>query len=73
MTKLDIGDDGAMSVGERFFLGGDAFRGRRPHQIRLQAVTHPATRTASPRDGLPARPDRRDHCGRVNQAKDQGR
>jgi selenium-binding protein 1 len=36
MAKLDIGPDGAMSVDERFFIEGEAFRGRRPHQVRLQ-------------------------------------
>ena len=36
MAKLDVGADGAMSVDQRFFLEGDAFAGRRPHQVRLQ-------------------------------------
>ena len=35
MAKLDI-TDGGMSFDERFFPYGEAFRGRRPHQIRLQ-------------------------------------
>ena len=35
MAKVDVGD-GAMSVDERFFVEGEAFRGRRAHQIRLQ-------------------------------------
>ncbi|HEY2549962.1 MAG TPA: selenium-binding protein SBP56-related protein [Streptosporangiaceae bacterium] len=36
MAKLDVGSDGAMSLDQRFFLAGDAFAGRRPHQVRLQ-------------------------------------
>jgi methanethiol oxidase len=36
MAKLDIAADGGMSFDERFFLEGEAFRGRRAHQIRLQ-------------------------------------
>ncbi len=36
MTKLDVGEGGGITVDERFFLEGDAFRGRHPHQIRLQ-------------------------------------
>ena len=36
MAKLDVGTDGGISIDERFFLEGDAFRGRRPHQVRLQ-------------------------------------
>jgi methanethiol oxidase len=36
MTKLDVVDGGGMAFDERFFLEGDAFRGRRPHQVRLQ-------------------------------------
>jgi selenium-binding protein 1 len=36
MAKLDVTDGGGMTVDERFFLEGDAFRGRRPHQVRLQ-------------------------------------
>jgi selenium-binding protein 1 len=36
MAKLDVGADGGMSVDERFFLEGEAFRGRRAHQVRLQ-------------------------------------
>jgi selenium-binding protein 1 len=35
MAKLDVSDDG-MTLDERFFLEGEAFRGRRAHQIRLQ-------------------------------------
>ena len=36
MAKLDVAAGGAISFDERFFAEGDAFRGRRPHQIRLQ-------------------------------------
>ncbi len=36
MAKVDVADDGSMAFDERFFLEGDAFRGRRPHQVRLQ-------------------------------------
>jgi methanethiol oxidase len=36
MAKLDIAADGRMSFDERFFLEGEAFGGRRAHQIRLQ-------------------------------------
>ena len=36
MAKLDVADGGGMSFDERFFPYGEAFRGRRPHQIRLQ-------------------------------------
>jgi hypothetical protein len=35
MAKLDV-TDGGMTVDERFFLEGEAFRGRRAHQIRPQ-------------------------------------
>jgi methanethiol oxidase len=36
MAKLDVADGGGISFDERFFLEGEAFRGRRPHQVRLQ-------------------------------------
>ncbi len=36
MAKLDVADDGSISFDERFFVEGDAFRGRRTHQVRLQ-------------------------------------
>jgi methanethiol oxidase len=36
MAKLDVADGGGISFDERFLLHGDAFRGRRPHQVRLQ-------------------------------------
>jgi methanethiol oxidase len=36
MAKLDVGDSGGITVDERFFVADEAFRGRRPHQIRLQ-------------------------------------
>jgi methanethiol oxidase len=36
MVKLDAGDGGGITFDERFFLHGEAFRGRRAHQIRLQ-------------------------------------
>jgi selenium-binding protein 1 len=36
MAKLDVGADGGISFDERFFPEGDAFRGRRVHQVRLQ-------------------------------------
>jgi methanethiol oxidase len=36
LAKLDVADGGVMAVDERFFLDGEAFRGRRPHQILLQ-------------------------------------
>jgi selenium-binding protein 1 len=36
MAKLDIAEDGSMAFDERFFVEGEAFRGRRVHQIRLQ-------------------------------------
>jgi selenium-binding protein 1 len=36
MAKLDVAGDGGISFDERFFLEGDAFRGNRPHQVRLQ-------------------------------------
>jgi selenium-binding protein 1 len=36
MAKLDVADDRAMAFDKRFFLEGEAFRGRRAHQIRLQ-------------------------------------
>jgi methanethiol oxidase len=36
MAKLDVADDGGVSFDERFFVEGDAFRGRRAHQVRLQ-------------------------------------
>jgi selenium-binding protein 1 len=36
MAKLDVGEGGGMTLDERFFLAGAAFRGRRAHQIRLQ-------------------------------------
>jgi selenium-binding protein 1 len=35
MAKLDV-VDGGLTVDQGFFLEGDAFRGRRAHQIRLQ-------------------------------------
>jgi methanethiol oxidase len=36
MAKLDVADGGGISFDQRFFLEGEAFRGRRPHQVRLQ-------------------------------------
>ncbi len=36
MAKLDVAAAGGISFDERFFAEGEAFRGRRPHQIRLQ-------------------------------------
>ncbi len=36
MAKLDVADGGGISFDERFSLPGEAFRGRRPHQVRLQ-------------------------------------
>ncbi len=36
MAKIDVAEDGGMSIDERFFPEGEAFRGRRPHQVRLQ-------------------------------------
>jgi selenium-binding protein 1 len=36
MAKLDVAGDGGIGFDQRLFLEGDAFRGRRPHQIRLQ-------------------------------------
>jgi methanethiol oxidase len=36
MAKLDVADGGGMLLDERFFPHGEAFRGRRPHQVRLQ-------------------------------------
>jgi len=36
MVKLDAADGGGITFDERFFLQGEAFRGRRAHQIRLQ-------------------------------------
>ncbi|HEY1620973.1 MAG TPA: selenium-binding protein SBP56-related protein [Streptosporangiaceae bacterium] len=36
MAKLDVGANGGISFDERFFLEGEAFRGRRAHQVRLQ-------------------------------------
>jgi selenium-binding protein 1 len=36
MAKLDVAEDGGIAFDERFFPEGDAFRGRRVHQVRLQ-------------------------------------
>src|SRR5437899_4069728 len=36
MTKLDVAEGGRISFDERFFLEGEAFRGRRAHQVRLE-------------------------------------
>jgi methanethiol oxidase len=36
MAKLDVAEDGRLSFDNRFFLEGEAFRGRRAHQVRLQ-------------------------------------
>ena len=36
MTKLDVTDGGGIGFDQRFFLEGDAFRGRRTHQVRLE-------------------------------------
>jgi methanethiol oxidase len=36
MAKLDVGGSGGIAFDERFFPEGDAFRGRRVHQVRLQ-------------------------------------
>jgi len=37
MAKLDVADGGGgMTFDERFFVEGEAFRGRRAHQVRLQ-------------------------------------
>ena len=36
MAKLDVNPDGGIAFDERFFPEGEAFRGRRVHQVRLQ-------------------------------------
>ena len=36
MVKLDVGENGGLSIDERFFPNSDDFRGLRPHQVRLQ-------------------------------------
>jgi hypothetical protein len=36
MAKLDVNPEGGIAFDERFFPEGDAFRGRRAHQVRLQ-------------------------------------
>jgi selenium-binding protein 1 len=36
MARLDVNPDGGITFDERFFPEGDAFRGRRVHQVRLQ-------------------------------------
>jgi len=36
MAKLDVNLEGGIAFDERFFPEGDAFRGRRAHQVRLQ-------------------------------------
>jgi len=36
MAKLDVNPDGGIAFDERFFPDGEAFRGRRVHQVRLQ-------------------------------------
>lgn len=36
MARLDVAPDGSIAFDERFFVEGDAWRGRRPHQVRLQ-------------------------------------
>lgn len=36
MTKLDVADGDGIGFGHRFFLEGDAFHGRRTHQVRLE-------------------------------------
>jgi hypothetical protein len=58
MAKLDVADGGGISFDERFFLHGDAFRRRRPHQIGLQGATPQATPTAIRPTSRPA-----DHDG----------
>jgi methanethiol oxidase len=35
-AKLDVADDGGLTLDERFFPHGEDFRGRRVHQVRLQ-------------------------------------
>ena len=37
MAKLDAGQEGGLTADPRFFPNGDAFRGLRVHQTRLQA------------------------------------
>ncbi|HEY2241006.1 MAG TPA: selenium-binding protein SBP56-related protein [Streptosporangiaceae bacterium] len=36
MAKLDVNPDGGIAFDERFFPEGEAFRGRRVHQVRLE-------------------------------------
>ena len=36
MAKLDVNPDGGITFDARFFPEGEAFRGRRVHQVRLQ-------------------------------------
>ena len=36
MTKLDAGENGGLAFDERFFLQGEAFGGRRTHQVHLE-------------------------------------
>ncbi len=35
MAKLDVNPEGGIAFDERFFPEGEAFRGRRVHQVRL--------------------------------------
>jgi hypothetical protein len=35
IAELDVADGRGIALDHRFFLEGDAFRGRRPHQVRL--------------------------------------
>lgn len=43
---MGVGEGGGIRFDRRFFLEGQAVQGRRPHQIRLEGVLPPATRTA---------------------------
>jgi methanethiol oxidase len=36
MAKADVGSGGGIALDPRFFVAGEAFRGRRAHQVRLQ-------------------------------------
>ena len=42
MAKLDVPPGGGLTVDERFFPEGDAWRGRRSRQVRLQGGGAPS-------------------------------
>jgi hypothetical protein len=74
MAKIDVAEDGGMSVDQRFFLEGDAFRGRRPPAAgRTRSGGRAATRQATPTATRRDQPYQRPRCTTSSNGRRSGR